>query len=79
MYNRIQRLSRTGRNLHSHVHEAPMTKKHFQVTGYGMVSAFTFLTAFSVLHMDVLSELDIGLALWQRATFLPVVVQGTAV
>lgn len=26
----------TGRNLHSHIHEAPMTKKHFQVTGYGM-------------------------------------------
>ena len=32
---------RTTRNLHSHVHEAPMTKKHFQVTGYGIVSTFT--------------------------------------
>lgn len=60
LYNRIPHLSRTGRNLHSHVHEAPMTKKHFQVTGYGTVSTFTFLTAFSVLHMDVLLELDIG-------------------
>ncbi|XP_058847842.1 protein O-mannosyl-transferase 2-like isoform X2 [Acipenser ruthenus] len=26
----------TSRNLHSHLHEAPLTKKHFQVTGYGI-------------------------------------------
>uniref|UniRef100_A0A3P8ZLH2 Protein O-mannosyl-transferase 2 n=1 Tax=Esox lucius TaxID=8010 RepID=A0A3P8ZLH2_ESOLU len=26
----------TTRNLHSHRHEAPLTKKHFQVTGYGI-------------------------------------------
>ncbi|KAJ8341545.1 hypothetical protein SKAU_G00338360 [Synaphobranchus kaupii] len=26
----------TTRNLHSHRHEAPITKKHFQVTGYGL-------------------------------------------
>ncbi|XP_069771975.1 protein O-mannosyl-transferase 2 isoform X2 [Narcine bancroftii] len=26
----------TSRNMHSHQHEAPLTKKHFQVTGYGM-------------------------------------------
>ncbi|XP_064919870.1 protein O-mannosyl-transferase 2 isoform X1 [Columba livia] len=26
----------TSRNLHSHRHEAPLTKKHFQVTGYGI-------------------------------------------
>ncbi|XP_047467872.1 protein O-mannosyl-transferase 2 [Mugil cephalus] len=26
----------TTRNLHSHFHEAPMTKKHYQVTGYGI-------------------------------------------
>ncbi|XP_068194820.1 protein O-mannosyl-transferase 2 isoform X5 [Antennarius striatus] len=26
----------TRRNLHSHLHEAPLTKKHFQVTGYGI-------------------------------------------
>uniref|UniRef100_A0A8C5G3H0 Protein O-mannosyl-transferase 2 n=1 Tax=Gouania willdenowi TaxID=441366 RepID=A0A8C5G3H0_GOUWI len=26
----------TTRNLHSHVHEAPLTKKHHQVTGYGI-------------------------------------------
>lgn len=26
----------TTRSLHSHLHEAPLTKKHFQVTGYGM-------------------------------------------
>ncbi|XP_013867916.1 protein O-mannosyl-transferase 2 [Austrofundulus limnaeus] len=25
----------TTRNLHSHLHQAPLTKKHFQVTGYG--------------------------------------------
>lgn len=25
----------TTRSLHSHLHEAPLTKKHFQVTGYG--------------------------------------------
>ncbi|KAF3844774.1 hypothetical protein F7725_007937 [Dissostichus mawsoni] len=28
--------STTTRNLHSHLHEAPLTKKHFQVTGYGI-------------------------------------------
>uniref|UniRef100_A0A8C2ZVE4 Protein O-mannosyl-transferase 2 n=1 Tax=Cyclopterus lumpus TaxID=8103 RepID=A0A8C2ZVE4_CYCLU len=28
--------SRTTRNLHGHLHEAPLTKKHFQVTGYGI-------------------------------------------
>ncbi|XP_072130943.1 protein O-mannosyl-transferase 2 isoform X8 [Mobula birostris] len=26
----------TSRNMHSHQHEAPLTKKHFQVTGYGI-------------------------------------------
>uniref|UniRef100_G3VYB7 Dolichyl-phosphate-mannose--protein mannosyltransferase n=1 Tax=Sarcophilus harrisii TaxID=9305 RepID=G3VYB7_SARHA len=26
----------TSRNLHSHQHEAPMTRKHYQVTGYGV-------------------------------------------
>ncbi|XP_041929273.1 protein O-mannosyl-transferase 2 [Alosa sapidissima] len=26
----------TTRNLHSHLHEAPLTKKHLQVTGYGL-------------------------------------------
>ncbi|XP_047201207.1 protein O-mannosyl-transferase 2 isoform X1 [Girardinichthys multiradiatus] len=26
----------TTRNLHSHLHQAPLTKKHFQVTGYGL-------------------------------------------
>ncbi|KAF7201947.1 protein O-mannosyl-transferase 2 [Nothobranchius furzeri] len=26
----------TTRNLHSHHHQAPLTKKHFQVTGYGI-------------------------------------------
>ncbi|XP_019742811.1 protein O-mannosyl-transferase 2 [Hippocampus comes] len=26
----------TTRNLHSHLHEAPLTGKHFQVTGYGI-------------------------------------------
>ncbi|XP_034015477.1 protein O-mannosyl-transferase 2 [Thalassophryne amazonica] len=26
----------TTRNLHSHLHEAPLTKKHYQVTGYGI-------------------------------------------
>ncbi|XP_011534979.1 protein O-mannosyl-transferase 2 isoform X7 [Homo sapiens] len=26
----------TSRNLHSHYHEAPMTRKHYQVTGYGI-------------------------------------------
>ncbi|EHB04791.1 Protein O-mannosyl-transferase 2 [Heterocephalus glaber] len=25
----------TSRNLHSHYHEAPLTRKHYQVTGYG--------------------------------------------
>ncbi|KAM4852878.1 protein O-mannosyl-transferase 2 isoform 1-T1 [Thomomys bottae] len=26
----------TSRNLHSHHHEAPLTRKHYQVTGYGI-------------------------------------------
>ncbi|XP_050008450.1 protein O-mannosyl-transferase 2 [Alexandromys fortis] len=26
----------TTRNLHSHYHEAPLTRKHYQVTGYGI-------------------------------------------
>lgn len=26
----------TTRSLHTHLHEAPLTKKHFQVTGYGI-------------------------------------------
>lgn len=26
----------TTRNLHSHFHEAPLTRKHYQVTGYGI-------------------------------------------
>ncbi|ETE68758.1 Protein O-mannosyl-transferase 2, partial [Ophiophagus hannah] len=26
----------TSKNLHSHQHEAPLTRKHFQVTGYGI-------------------------------------------
>uniref|UniRef100_A0A8C1ZBL2 Protein O-mannosyl-transferase 2 n=1 Tax=Cyprinus carpio TaxID=7962 RepID=A0A8C1ZBL2_CYPCA len=32
----------TTRNLHSHFHEAPLTKKHLQVTGYGIVSTISF-------------------------------------
>uniref|UniRef100_A0A8C9XEG7 Protein O-mannosyl-transferase 2 n=1 Tax=Sander lucioperca TaxID=283035 RepID=A0A8C9XEG7_SANLU len=31
-----QQQVRTTRNLHGHLHEAPLTKKHFQVTGYGI-------------------------------------------
>lgn len=33
---RLEHLS-TKRNLHSHKEQAPITKKHFQVTGYGEV------------------------------------------
>uniref|UniRef100_A0A673BYW6 Protein O-mannosyl-transferase 2 n=1 Tax=Sphaeramia orbicularis TaxID=375764 RepID=A0A673BYW6_9TELE len=29
-------IKKTTRNLHSHLHEAPLTKKHFQVSGYGI-------------------------------------------
>lgn len=42
-------LFRTTRNLHSHLHEGPVTKKHFQVTGYGTVS--TPMTRHSALHL----------------------------
>jgi dolichyl-phosphate-mannose--protein O-mannosyl transferase len=33
----------THRNLHSHREQAPMTKKHYQVTGYGEVRSVQFL------------------------------------
>lgn len=35
----------TRRNLHSHRESAPITKKHYQVTGYGEVN-ITFKTIF---------------------------------
>uniref|UniRef100_A0A673C3P4 Protein O-mannosyl-transferase 2 n=1 Tax=Sphaeramia orbicularis TaxID=375764 RepID=A0A673C3P4_9TELE len=34
--NSFHHLIVTTRNLHSHLHEAPLTKKHFQVSGYGI-------------------------------------------
>ena len=41
MYDCIHSISsllyRTHRNLHSHTEKAPMTKSHYQVTGYGQV------------------------------------------
>lgn len=48
-YKAILTFSRTGRNLHSHLHEAPMTKKHFQVTGYGIVSMCSVIRILSYL------------------------------
>lgn len=49
---------RTTRNLHSHLHEAPMTKKHLQVTGYGLVSklfsARAQLYYRTIIHIKVL-------------------------
>lgn len=34
----------TGRNLHSHREQAPVTKRHHQVTGYGEVSIYLWKT-----------------------------------
>lgn len=36
----------TSRNLHSHYHEAPLTRKHYQVTGYGIVKTVNVLIFF---------------------------------
>lgn len=42
---------RTTRNLHSHLHEAPLTKKHLQVTGYGIVSIIVFMCLLNLIKM----------------------------
>lgn len=42
----------TGRNLHAHRLLAPVTNKHFQVTGYGEVSVL------SSQSLDILIELN---------------------
>lgn len=39
---RLQHVN-TKRNLHSHKEIAPLTRTHFQVTGYGEVSLFYLL------------------------------------
>lgn len=41
----------TGRNLHAHRLLAPVTNKHFQVTGYGEVSVLS-------MCLDILIELN---------------------
>lgn len=68
--------SRTTRNLHSHLHDAPLTKKHFQVTGYGIVSRsstqsctwWSFLLCLSACHSSALYLLSE----WQRRHQRPV-------
>lgn len=42
---RLQHVN-TKRNLHSHKEIAPLTRTHFQVTGYGEVSLFYFIFLF---------------------------------
>lgn len=56
-------LFRTTRNLHSHLHEGPVTKKHFQVTGYGTVS--TPMTRHSALRLyQMLTACHISTFFW---------------
>lgn len=51
--------TQTKRNLHSHRETAPLTKKHFQVTGYGEVSPTLFLVYHSFkLNFDYRMALE---------------------
>jgi hypothetical protein len=40
----------SGRNLHSHREKAPITVKHFQVTGYGEVGHYQFKYNLSITN-----------------------------
>lgn len=49
----------TRRNLHAHKEVAPLTEKHFQVTGYGEVCTFLFFSGYCLLwHIRLMFNVE---------------------